>query len=46
LEEVSVVYPERSVLYSMTAPVVIRNETYKQFAELVGRKFYEHQEKL
>jgi hypothetical protein len=46
LAEVSVVYPERSVLYTMTAPEVIRNETYKQFAELVGRKFYEHQEKL
>ncbi len=46
LSEVAVTYPEQAVLYTLTAPVVIRNETYKQTAELVARKFYEHDEKL
>ena len=46
LDPVSVTYPDQAILYSMTAPVIIRNETYIVFAELVARKFYEHKEKL
>ena len=46
LAEVAVIYPAQAVLYTLTAPVVIRNETYKQLAELVGRKFYTHEQEL
>ena len=46
LAEVTVVCPDQAVLYTATAPIVVRNETYKQFAEAVARKFYEHEEKL
>ncbi len=46
LAEVEVIYPQQAVVYTMTAPVVIRNETYKQFAEVIGRKFYEHDESM
>lgn len=46
LEEVTVLYPERAVLRTSTAPLTIRNQTYIQFAQKVGRKFYPHQEEL
>ncbi|MFQ5491909.1 MAG: hypothetical protein ACE5GE_14420 [Phycisphaerae bacterium] len=46
LESVSVTCPDNPMLYTATAPIVVRNETYKLFAEEVARKFYEHEEKL
>jgi hypothetical protein len=46
LEEVEVTFPEQPAFRAMTAPTVIRGETYQQFAELVARKFYAHEEEI
>lgn len=46
LDPVSITCPDIPVLYTATNPIVIRNETYRLFAEQVARKFYKHKEKL
>lgn len=46
LESVELTVPEQPVLYTAAAPTVIRNQTYDKLAELVARKFYEHDEKI
>ena len=46
LEQVAVVHPDRPVLFTPSAPLVVRNQTYAKFAEAVARKFYAHEEKL
>jgi len=46
LAPVATIYPDQPALFTPTAPVVIRNQTYAKFSETVARKFYEHKEKL
>jgi len=46
LDQVATVCPDHPVLFTPQAPLVVRNDTYAKFAELVARKFYAHEEAL